>query len=84
MGRLHRHPDAPGLGSRRGTNFKNVDRYVFISTISVFQISQPGMDESGPLAKYAGADAMAETQQLCAQSQLRTAGQSENEAETLS
>src|SRR6185436_13270204 len=41
----------------------NVDRYVFISTISVFSdTSQPGMDESGPLAKYAGADAMAETQ----------------------
>ena len=41
----------------------NVDRYVFISTISVFSdTSQPGMDESGPLAKYQGADAMAETQ----------------------
>ena len=41
----------------------NVDRYVFISTISVFSdTSQPGMDESGPLAKYEGADAMAETQ----------------------
>jgi nucleoside-diphosphate-sugar epimerase len=41
----------------------NIDRYVFISTISVFSDnSQPGMDESGPLAQYQGADAMAETQ----------------------
>jgi 2'-hydroxyisoflavone reductase len=41
----------------------NIDRYVFISTISVFSDnSKPGMDESGPLAKYEGADAMAETQ----------------------
>lgn len=41
----------------------NVDRYVFISTISVYSDnSKPGMDESGPLAKYQGADAMKETQ----------------------
>src|SRR6058998_2018761 len=41
----------------------NVDRYVFISTISVYSDnSKPGMDESGPLAKYDGADAMKETQ----------------------
>src|SRR5882762_5176291 len=40
----------------------NVDRYVFISTISVYSDnSQPGMDESGPLAKYTGPDAMKET-----------------------
>jgi len=40
----------------------NVDRYVFISTISVFaDVSKPGTDENGPLAKYAGADAMKET-----------------------
>lgn len=42
----------------------NVDRYVFVSTISVYSDnSKPGMDESGPLAKYEGADAMKETQQ---------------------
>jgi 2'-hydroxyisoflavone reductase len=42
----------------------NVDRYVFISTISVYSDnSKPGMDETGPLAKYEGADAMKETQQ---------------------
>ena len=41
----------------------NVDRYVFISTISVFSDnSKPNMDENGPLAEYKGADAMAETQ----------------------
>jgi 2'-hydroxyisoflavone reductase len=41
----------------------NVDRYVFISTISVFSdVSKPNMDENGPLAEYQGADAMAETQ----------------------
>lgn len=41
----------------------NVDRYVFISTISVYSDnSKPGMDESGPLAEYTGADAMKETQ----------------------
>src|SRR5258707_8264772 len=41
----------------------NVDRYVFISTISVYSDnSKPGMDESGPLAKYTGPDAMKETQ----------------------
>ncbi len=40
----------------------NVDRYVFISTISVYSdYSKPGMDESGLLEKYEGADAMKET-----------------------
>src|SRR5438046_4597290 len=39
----------------------NVERYVFISTISVFaDTSKPGTDESAPLAKYTGADAMQE------------------------
>jgi 2'-hydroxyisoflavone reductase len=41
----------------------NVDRYVFISTISVYSDnSKPGMDETGPLAKYTGPDPMKETQ----------------------
>lgn len=40
----------------------NVDRYVFTSTTSVYADNKPGMDESGPLAKYFGADAMKETQ----------------------
>jgi 2'-hydroxyisoflavone reductase len=40
----------------------NVDRYVFISTTSVYADNKPGLDENGPLAKYQGADAMKETQ----------------------
>ncbi|MEP6570345.1 MAG: NAD-dependent epimerase/dehydratase family protein [Acidobacteriota bacterium] len=40
----------------------NVDRYVFISTISVYaDTSKLGMDETAPLAKYKGAGAMKET-----------------------
>src|SRR5205823_3651599 len=40
----------------------NVDRYVFISTISVYaDTSKPGMTEDAPLAKYTGPDAMKET-----------------------
>jgi 2'-hydroxyisoflavone reductase len=42
----------------------NVERYVFISTISVYSdTSKPGTDETAPIAKYTGADAMKETQQ---------------------
>jgi 2'-hydroxyisoflavone reductase len=42
----------------------NVDRYVFISTISVYaDTSKPGVDENAPLAKYTGADAMKETRE---------------------
>jgi 2'-hydroxyisoflavone reductase len=64
----------------------NVDRYVFISTISVYSDnSKPGMDESGPLAQYKGADAMAETQQTLAASRYGLYGPlkvlSEQEAE---
>jgi 2'-hydroxyisoflavone reductase len=41
----------------------NVDRYIFVSTISVYaNVSKPGSDESTPLLKYEGADAMKETQ----------------------
>src|SRR5216684_4939823 len=40
----------------------NVDRYVFISTISVYSdTSKLGIDETAPLAKYTGVDAMKET-----------------------
>src|SRR3954453_16866642 len=42
----------------------NVDRYVFISTISVYSdTSKPGMTEDAPLAKYTGADPMKETRE---------------------
>src|SRR2546430_17618989 len=64
----------------------NVDRYVFISTISVYSDnSKPGMDESGPLAEYKGADAMKETQQTLTASRYGLYGPlkvlSEREAE---
>ncbi len=53
----------------------NVDRYVFISTISVYSDnSKPGMDETGPLAKYEGADAMKETQATLKASDYRLYG----------
>jgi 2'-hydroxyisoflavone reductase len=40
----------------------NVDRYVFISTISVYgDVPTPGLDETAPLAEYEGKDAMKET-----------------------
>src|SRR3977135_1486149 len=42
----------------------NGDRYVFISTISVYaDASKPGVDESAPLAKYTGPDAMKESRE---------------------
>jgi nucleoside-diphosphate-sugar epimerase len=42
----------------------NVDRYIFISTISVYaDTSKPGMDENSPLAAYHGKDAMKETRE---------------------
>jgi 2'-hydroxyisoflavone reductase len=42
----------------------NVDRYVFISTISVYaDTSKPGTDETAPLAKYNGPDAMKESRE---------------------
>src|SRR5437763_1956957 len=42
----------------------NVDRYVFISTISVYgDTSKPAITEDGPLAKYTGPDPMKETRE---------------------
>jgi 2'-hydroxyisoflavone reductase len=42
----------------------NVDRYVFISTISVYaDTAKAGIEESAPLAKYTGPDAMKETRE---------------------
>jgi nucleoside-diphosphate-sugar epimerase len=53
----------------------NVDRYVFISTISVYSDNgKPGMDETGPLAKYEGADALKETQATLRASNYRLYG----------
>jgi 2'-hydroxyisoflavone reductase len=39
----------------------NVDRYVFTSTISVYQDSKTGLDENAPLQSYDGADPYKET-----------------------
>jgi 2'-hydroxyisoflavone reductase len=42
----------------------NVDRYVFISTISVYaDTSKPGITEDAPLANYTGPDPMKETRE---------------------
>jgi 2'-hydroxyisoflavone reductase len=39
----------------------SADRYVFISTISVYADTSKGVDENAPLAKYDGPDAFGET-----------------------
>jgi 2'-hydroxyisoflavone reductase len=64
----------------------NVDRYVFISTISVYaDTSKPGTDETAPLAKYHGPDAMKESRESIIASQYQLYGPlkalSEQEAE---
>ena len=42
----------------------NVDRYIFISTISVYaDTSKPGLEATAPLAQYKGPDAMKETRE---------------------
>src|SRR5438105_6771843 len=53
----------------------NVDRYVFISTISVYaDNSKPGLDESAPLAKYNGPDAMKESRETIVASKFALYG----------
>src|SRR5215213_2853295 len=63
----------------------NVDRYVFISTISVYSDNSKPNDETGALAKYEGADAMKETRDTLIASQFKLYGPlkalSEQEAE---
>jgi 2'-hydroxyisoflavone reductase len=63
----------------------NVDRYVFISTISVYAEGAKANDESGPLAKYEGADAMKESRDSIIASEFKLYGPlkaiSEQEAE---
>ncbi|MBA3964127.1 MAG: NAD-dependent epimerase/dehydratase family protein [Chthoniobacterales bacterium] len=40
----------------------NVDRYIFISTISVYgNVEKPGTNETAPVEKYSGSDPMKET-----------------------
>src|SRR5690242_8853047 len=53
----------------------NVERYVFISTISVYaDTSKTGPDESAPLAKYEGADPYKETLEAMKASGFQTYG----------
>jgi 2'-hydroxyisoflavone reductase len=53
----------------------NVDRYVFISTISVYaDTSKPGVDENSSLAKYSGPDAFKETLEAMRASGYKTYG----------
>jgi 2'-hydroxyisoflavone reductase len=64
----------------------NVDRYVFISTISVYgDTSKANLDESAPLAKYTGTDAMKESRDSIIASKFQLYGPlkalSEQEAE---
>src|SRR6266581_1388078 len=63
----------------------NVERYVFISTISVYADTSKGADEMAPLAKYDGADPYKETLQAMKASSYKTYGPlkalSEKEAE---
>jgi len=63
----------------------NVDRYVFISTISVYADNSKPNDETGALAKYNGPDAMKESRETIVASQFQLYGPlkalSEQEAE---
>src|SRR5215471_7264710 len=53
----------------------NVDRYVFISTTSVYSDNtKPGSDETTPLLKYEGADAMKETSETLRKSNFALYG----------
>jgi len=52
----------------------NVDRYVFVSTISVYADTSKGVDETAPLAKYDGADPFKETLEAMRASGFKTYG----------
>jgi 2'-hydroxyisoflavone reductase len=52
----------------------NVERYVFISTISVYADTSSGPDENAPLAKYEGADPYKETLEAMRASGFKTYG----------
>ena len=52
----------------------NVERYIFISTISVYADTSTGPDENAPLAKYEGADPFKETLEAMKASGYKTYG----------
>ncbi len=64
---------------------ENIDRYIFISTLSVYADTSKGVDETAPLAKYDGPDAFTETLEAMKASGYKTYGPlkalSEQEAE---
>jgi 2'-hydroxyisoflavone reductase len=53
---------------------ENVERYIFISTISVYADTSTGPDENTPLAKYEGADPFKETLEAMKASGYKTYG----------
>src|ERR1700676_885870 len=63
----------------------NVERYVFVSTISVYADTSKGVDETAPLGKYDGSDPFKETLEAMKASGYKTYGPlkalSEQEAE---
>src|SRR5438445_646657 len=52
----------------------NVERYVFVSTISVYADTSKGVDETAPLAKYDGSDPFKETLEAMKASGYKTYG----------
>jgi 2'-hydroxyisoflavone reductase len=52
----------------------NVERYIFISTISVYADTSTGPEENAPLAKYEGADPFKETLEAMKASGYKTYG----------
>src|SRR5436309_11538205 len=52
----------------------NIDRYVFISTISVYADTSKGVDENAPLQKYDGPDAFKQTLEAMRASGYKTYG----------
>src|ERR1700730_7139951 len=53
---------------------RNVELYVFVSTISVYADTSKGVDENAPLAKYDGPDAFKETLEAMKASGYKTYG----------
>src|SRR6202040_2790186 len=76
----------PAWGGDGAQVFKgNGERYVFVSTISVYADTSKGVDETAPLAKYDGSDPFKETLEAMKASGYKTYGPlkalSEQEAE---
>src|SRR5437899_6802739 len=70
------NPTTPPAWVRNATQSlkDNVDRYMFISTISVYADTGQGVDETAPLAKYDGPDPYKETIEAVKASGYKTYG----------